>query len=318
VIQELLGITQSQMKTIGGAIFAYLFHRPNFTQRDLIAYINNKETSTRIIGVIRREGTLLKNCKLYAWAAFKHRFYDDVKPQYKNYGLDRSDALFLSKLNLGHLDKQFPSFSLVDFDSLVEQIVYGPKMKAYIGRYISKVMTFLIRSYGVKREDLQAEMQIAAVRALYIHYPRFETLLHFENVAKTTIHNTGQTLIMYHTSPSRQRLEWNSVKGDFEQLQVAMQHAVEISAADPYLYHVKDSIQSLVKLSTRMSPEVQRFLLCCAGQHDKEFSEFLGTDNSILVDEVAWSRYMSKTRKFFNVSEEQVNLLFEKLRQKLS
>lgn len=314
MIKEKLGLNNSGMRTIGGAAFAYLFHR--ITQRDLVHYIDDKETADRILGVLRREGELLKNCKLYAWAAFKASQFGDVKPKYKEYGIERSDALFLSRLNLKHLNRKFASLNVEDFDQLVEDVVYGNNIGQYIGKFISKCMIFLVRSYGVSREDLESDMRASAIKALYMHYPRFESLLHFENVAKSAIHNCGQSLISYHTAPSRQRLVRNAL-GDFEATNVEMTNLSNLEASSSYLDHLKEPLEVLTKLQTKLRPLDQRFILCCAGHHDQEFSQYLGADNSKLVDSIAYSRYMSKARKFFELSEERVNQLFGNIKMHL-
>lgn len=316
MLRELLGLRPSEMAKIGGAVFAYLFHR--ITQRELIAIIGDKEKEELILSVVRRKGYVLRNCKLYAWAAYRARF-GYPKPSIKEYGVDRKDAAFLSRLNLNHLSHKFEGYNLEDFKALVEGTVKNPTMDAYIGRFISKKMLFLTRSYGVKRSDLESDMQAAALRAVYMHYPRFETLLHFTNVAKAAIHNTGISLITYHTSPARQRLFVNE-SGGYEATHVNLDVMSGVEAPDEYMSHVKESLEVLVKLSHRyeMRPDVQRFLLCCAGHYDEGFSDYLETDNSLAVDGMAYSRYLGKARKYFQFSEVQVEKLFEKLKHHLA
>jgi hypothetical protein len=81
--------------------------------------------------------------------------------------------------------------------------------------------------------------------------------------------------------------------------------------------HAKESLEVLVKLAHKMRPDVQRFLLCCAGHYDEGFSDYLETDNSLAVDSMAYSRYLGKARKYFEFSETQVQKLFEKLKMHL-
>jgi hypothetical protein len=301
------------MAKIGGAVFAYLFHR--ITQRELVAIIDDKEKEERILEVVRRKGYVLRDCKLYAWAAYRARF-GYPKPSIKEFGVTRRDAAFLSRLNLGHLSIDFESYNLEDFKALVEGTVKSPTMDAYIGRFISKKMLFLTRSYGVKRSDLESDMLSGALRAVYMHFPRFESLLHFTNVAKAAIHNTGMSLITYHTSPARQRLFINE-SGGFEATHVDVDVMSSVEAPQQYMAHAKESLEVLVKLAHKMRPDVQRFLLCCAGHYDEGFSDYLETDNSLAVDSMAYSRYLGKARKYFEFSETQVQKLFEKLKMHL-
>lgn len=313
MLREKLGLSSHEMSSIGGATFAYLFHR--ITQDELVKVIKRLDESKveRVLDVVRRDGYVLRNCKLYAWAFFKSR-HGGRKPQSKAFGIHRQDVQFLSRLNLAHIDLKYEAFSLEDYKALVEGATTGPTVDGYIGRFISKRMTFLLRSYNVKREDLENEMVASAVRAIYMKFPHFESALHLTNTAKTAIHNSGETLVTYYTSPSRQRLMLNS-EGQYEARNVNTEVLVDLEAAPSYLDHVKDYLEVLARLGERrMRPDVQRFLLCCAGHYDEEFSAFLKMNNAEAIEDMAYSRYLSKARKHFKFSEWQVTRLFEKLR----
>lgn len=311
MLKEKLGLSAAEMPTIGGAVFAYLFHR--IDQRELVAIIDDKERAEKIVEVLRTSGEILKNCKLYAWAYFKSR-HGCPKPSPKDFEVDRSDVRLLSRLNLKHLAMRFESWSLADYDSLIEDTLECAAMQAHIGKLISKKMIFLIKSYGVPRGDIERDLKQAALRAIYMHYPRFESHLHMTNVAKSAIHNTAMSMITYHTAPSRQRLAVNA-EGVFEAKHVAVDNVAGIEAPSGYLEHAKEQLEVLAKLGNRnMRPDVQRFLLCCAGHYDEGFSEFLEQDNSEAVDDMAYSRYLAKARRYFNFSANQVDKLFQKLR----
>jgi hypothetical protein len=333
MLREKLGLSSSaEMDKIGGATFAYLFHRIDQDQLVRVVRAHDESKVERILEVVRRDGYVLKHCKLYAWAFFKSRHgfpkpkpndflivRDDPKfmrryreePEFVK-GL-KEDAAFLRRLNLANIDLKYEALSLEDYDVLIEGATTSPSIEEYIGKFISKSMTFLLRSYGVKRDELAHDMQAAAVRAIYMKYPVFESALHLTNTAKTTIGNTGKTLITYHVSPSRQRLMLNS-EGKFEARNVNTEVLTDLEAPPSYLDHVKDYLEVLAKLSDRMRPDVQRFLLCCAGHYDQEFSQFLGLNNSEAIEDMAYSRYMGKARKHFKYSENQVTKLFAKLR----
>jgi len=312
MLREKLGLTSDEMTKLGGATFAYLFHRIDQDQLVKIVKEHDESKVERILEAVRRDGYLLRNCKLYAWAFFKSR-HGFPKPRPKDYGIARADVAFLSRINLSHIDLKYPAFTADDYDALIEGATTSPSMEEYIGKFISKSMTFLIRSYNVKRDDLEHDMQASAVRAIYMKYPCFESALHAINTAKTTIANTGKTLITYHVSPSRQRLMINA-EGKFEARNVNTEALTDLEAPASYMDHVKDYLEVLAKLSDRMRPDVQRFLLCCAGHYDPEFSQFLGSNNSEAIEDMAYSRYIGKARKHFNYSETQVTKLFAKLR----
>jgi hypothetical protein len=322
----MFGLSDSEMAFVGGAAFAYLFHR--IDQKEFIRLVDEREVSERVLQFLRSDGYVLKNCKLYAWAFYKYRRGRGPEPDPVAFGITKEvrgkfivkkrDEEFLSRLNLKHLPMKFEAFSLEDYDGLIEGIVHGDNLGQYIGKFISKKMTFLIRSFGVDRAELESDLTYAAMRAIHHTYPRFESLLHMENVAKSAIHNTGQSLITYHTSPGRQRL-FVDQNGDYQSRRVADDtQLVNVKAPEGYLAHARDSLETLVKLSKNMREDVQRFLLCCAGHFDQGFSEFLRDDNSAVIDGMAYSRYIRKAKKYFGFTDKQVDDLFVKLKSHLS
>lgn len=337
MLRELFGLSAAQLPRLGGAIFAYVFRRPEIDQNRLIEIVkeNAPELEEKILDVVRINGYVLKHCKAYAWAFYKSR-HGFAKPKALDYLVMRDDkefmrryreepgfvnglkedAKFLRRLNLAHVDLKFDAYSMEDYQALLDGATTGPSIEGHIGRFISARMTFLIRSYAVKREDLENEMIAGALRSMYMKYPQFESVLHLQNTAKTGIHNAGESLVTYYTSPSRQRLMLNS-EGHFEARNVNMDSLTSLEAPSSYLEHIRDYLEVLARMGDQMRPDVQRFLLCCAGQHDPEFSEFLEVDNSEAIEEMAYSRYIGKARKFFKYSEWQVTKLFEKLRTHL-
>ena len=316
-LSSCLKLDQKVVLKLGGAIFAYLFHRIN--QRELTAFIDDKELNEKVLHSIRKDGYILKNCKAYAWAVHTARHFDQPKPSAKAYGIHPSDSRLLSKLNLAHLSIDFDDLTPQDLDRVVRDSLDCQAMNQHIGKYVSKCLLFLIRSYGVPREDLETEMRAWAIRAIYMTYPRFESLLHVTNVAKSAIHNCGQNQIQYYTSPSRQRLQ-KTAEGHFEARHVAYDTLANVESDDHERNELRDKLVSLVSLAEKqgMREDVQRFLLCCAGQYDEGFSEFLEVDNSSLVEEIAYARYLRKAQKYFAFTEVQVQKLFLKLRLQLS
>jgi hypothetical protein len=320
MLRNILGLSVHQMSRTGGAVFAYLFGR--FDQKKLVKILaeeEDPELSARILNAIRTDGYLLLNCKLYAWAFWKSRS-GGPKPRAEAFGIARADVPFLSRLNLAHVPEVFPSHSLAEFRALVEDATAGPEIRTYMGKFISKNMTFLIRSYGHQREALVAEMQAHAVRALYLKYPRFESELHLRNNVKTTIHNRGETIITAETSPSRNKLQQDKQTGKFVSRHVDTEVLVDLEAPDEYMSEQKDLLESLVQIaqSHNLRDDVQRFLLCCAGHYDEEFSSFLMVNNTEAVETMAYDRYLSRARKFFNFTDKQVDHLFGKLRTLLT
>jgi len=315
LLHEEFGIKRSEMGSVGGAYYAYLFHR--IDQRRMKKLLDNKELSDRLIGLSRSQGKILKNYKLYAWAYHKYRFGMIAKPRAVDYEVDPVDASFLRRLNLNHLSLDYEAYSLEDFDQLVEDTVHCNHMNQHIGKLISRKLIFLCRSYGENREDLDAELRARAVRALYMHYPRFKSLLHMTNVAKTTIHHAAMTMITQNVNGVRNRLyvdEHGQHQAVHEDISL---HVNRVTAPCEYLSHIKDHMETLVKVGERMQPELQRFILCCAGRHDVEFSEHLKRDNSLAIDSMSYDRYLDRATKFFGFTDVQVAKVFSKLRSYL-
>jgi len=187
-------------------------------------------------------------------------------------------------------------------------------MEQHIGKLISKKMIFLCRSYGMNRDDLEGDLKHKAIRALYMQYPRFESLLHLTNVAKTTIHNTAMTIITQSTNGVRNRL-YVDERGEFQAVHSDLDAGSlnKIAAPETYMEHIKDHLETLTKVSEKMRPELKRFLMCCAGHYDRDFSEFLERDNTEAADNMAYEKYMKKAQQFFEFSDEQVQKVFCKL-----
>jgi hypothetical protein len=315
MLKEILGLDGRNFTQVAAPLFAYLFHRIN--QRQFVQIVGDREVTKRVLAAVKSNGYVLKNCKLYAWAYHKYR-QGGPRPMRADYGVHREDATFLRRLNLAHLKAKYESYGLGVFDRLVHDVLHTSAMKAHIGKLISRKMIFLIRSYNLDREDLEGLLREAAVRALYKQYPRFESLLHLTNAAKTSIHNTAMTTITYNTCPARQRL-YVGKDGSHQAVHDTLDNVANtVEAPKSYMDHVKDHLEAIVKLGPKMRPEVQSFLLCAAGHYHREFSEFLRDDNARAVDHMDYGRYLDKARVFFGLSEQRMHNIFERLRHHLA
>lgn len=308
-----LQLNGSEYMRVGSTIFAYLFHR--ITQRELLSHLDDRELAERVLEAVRSDGYVLKNCKLYAHAVWCAR-ENGGRVKASDYGIHKEDVALLRRINLAHLSSHYAPMSVEDMDTMIEGALENALMRAHIGKYISKKMTFLIRSYGVPRHDIEEDLKAAAIAAVYKTYPRFETALHFTNVAKAAIHNAGMSLISYHTRSSRTRLLLNE-EGNPEAVHVPFDSLSSVEAPEGYMAHAKDSLQTLVKLAPRMSSRVQEFLLALAGHHHAGLSEFMNRNNSDAVDEMQYPKYLEHVQQYFGVTEEQTQKLFRRLRPHL-
>lgn len=300
---------------VGGAIFAYMFHR--ITQRELLSHLDDRELAERVLEIVRSDGYTMKNCKLFAHAYWCARESGDKKPKPGDYEIHPDDVVLLRRINLSHVSSHYVPMTLEDMDAMIEGATESATMRAYTGRYISKKMTFLIRSYGVPRKDIESDLKRAAIAAVYKTYPKFESDLHFTNVAKSAIHNAGMSLIAYHTRASRTRL-FVDEEGAHQAVHDESAQLVDVPAPEAYMSHVRETLQSLVALAPKMSEKVQQFLLAAAGHHHAGLSEYMRCDNSDAVDSMQYPVYLEKLQVYFGVTEEQTEKLFKRLRSRLS
>lgn len=317
MLMRKFGLPEHLMARVGGAVFAYLFSR--IDQKRLIEIIKEEcpECEERILEAVRKSGYVLINCKLYAWAFWQYRQgKTGGKPKPEQFEIRAVDVAFLSRINLKHISSDYPSYTLNEYRALVADATTSKTIQDYIGRFISHRMTFLLNNYGVKRRELEHDMMLAACRAIHMGYPYFESELHLRNTAKTAIHNEGESKVTYYTAPSRQKLIKNA-EGEYVSVEVSTEELAEVEAQGDYLEHIRDRLEGLVRLSERMPQKVQRFLMACAGQYDKEFSEFLQINNSDAVEEMAYSRYVGQARKYFGYSPTDVKRLFNSLKAQL-
>ncbi len=319
MLTTVLGINNHK---IVPALFAYLFYRiDQKTFLNLIVengYVADKEAAYEIKEKARRSGYVLKNCKLYAWACWTARRLDRKMPSPESFGVEVEDAKILKRLNLQHLDKRcaighFPAYALRSFERLCETKLESPDLKNYIGKFVTKKMWFLMKSFGETRHDLESQLKEAAITSWYKQYPRFDSELHMVNVAKANIHNQGHTMITTLSNKSRQRLQQNA-DGSFDALHVEISTLADVAAPTQYGEALKDHLDCLNKVDHKLNDRARQFLLCMAGQHNTEFSLFIGMDNEDAATEWAYSKYSYQCRKFFEVSEEKMEKLFSAIR----
>lgn len=304
------------------ALFAYLFYR--IDQRKFLRHIvdneivSSREEAVRVKDAARRSGYVLKNCKLYAWACWSARVLNRRLPSPSDFGVDPQDAKLLRRLNLKHLEFKsgfrYDTYTLKTFDSLTQTMLNGPDLRNYIGKFVSKKMGFLMKSYGEKRHDLEATLREAALVVWYKQYPRFDNSLHMTNVAKAQIHNVGQTLITTLTSKSRQKLQRNA-DGTFDTLIVDIEALADVAAPPQYGEILQDHLQAMAAAESRLNTRAKEFLMCAAGQYHEGLSKFLKVNNDDAADTWPYQRYMNQTQKYFGVTQEKVDRLFRGIRK---
>ena len=308
-LREILDIPRSEYTRVASALFAYLFQVINCSQYG--EYVGDKVLSRATLKAAKASGYVLRNCKLYAYACWVARERGEPLPRASSYQVTTQDGAFLRRLNLKAVGTRFFAFTLPDYEKLMHSVLGTNILDAYIGKYVTKKMSFLIKSYGVQRETLEHSLLRSALYAVYKQYPRYESKLHVINICKTSIHNAGMNLIQYHTRAKRQELRKTS-SGAFEAVSVPLDEIMALPAEEKHPF--KDSLQALVSLEHRMAANVKEFLQCAAGQYHEGLSIYLGKPNDDAVEVMPYPKYLGKLQNYFQVSEQQTQRLFLRLR----
>jgi hypothetical protein len=319
MIKDILGIDDPEkFLKVSAALFAYLFRR--ISHKRFQAILKNHlplESVDKVLNEARTNGYLLKNSKAFAWSYFKSRYDDSEVPNPKKFKVAEEDAVLLRRLNLSHISLDFPAYSLREYQGILDGATSDRAVSLKISKFVSKRMLFLLKSYGVEREDLENECRLGALRSIYMRYPVFDDLQHVRNTANTGIHNAGEDLVKYYTSPTRQRLQ-KTKEGDFEARHVDLSSLAELET--PYvstLASIQEEISHLDELVKTLTPVEQSYMRVLKGEYDEGFSAHLGEDNRDALESMAASRYRLEARRHFGISNKAGKELFAWLRGQL-
>lgn len=315
MLRQILALDGREYNRVVPALFAYLFNRISLDK--FISFVGDREEGTRIKDIARKDGYILKNCKLYAYACYCNRLRGVKIPNAAEYKVDAKDSLLLRRLNLKHLDtKSFRAFTLPEFDFHVNEMVQSAEIRNNIGKFVTKKMSFLMKSYGEPREDIEAHLKEMAIQAVYKQYPRFMSYLHMINVAKAQIHNKGQTFITSSTSKSRQRLI-KTEGGGFEAVHVDIETLADVASPINYGLEIKEQIIALSQIEYCLPERTKEFLLCAAGQYHSGLSEYMSSSNEVAAETMNYAKYMLQVQAYFGTTPEKVDRLFSNLRNKI-
>lgn len=298
--QVLPNLKKAQLRVV----FDYLFHKISVDDfRGSFSGTNGLQIKRKL----DTSGYILRDCKLYAWAYHRAvRCGEDI-PKFRDYGVTKEDAAFLRSLDLDSIPKKYEAYTQKQMEETLSFIT-AEDMDTYIGKFAYRKHKFLVDSFGYRFEDIIQRLRAAALYAAYRQYPFFnpKTPGHVIAVAKIAVRNSGQNLIQENTTQSRQRLSPEN-ESKIEQ------HSDIMAAPEPDTF-VSDGMHALFKLEPKMTPRAKRFLLIMSGQHDAEFSSYLGRDNSTAAERMEFELYSSKVRKFFSASSRSVEKLYSRIR----
>lgn len=318
MIKTVIGVDDPEkFMKVGAALFAYLFRRINHKRfLSILRSYLPEDSCEKILYEARTNGYLLKNCKSYAWKYYKARYESQSTfPNPKHFEVHEEDAPLLQRLNLSHISLKYPAYTLSEYQSILDAATSDRAVSLKIAKFVSKRMLFLLKSYGVERHDLESECKLGALRSIYMRYPQFEDLQHVKNTANTGIHNAGEDLVKYYTSPTRQRLQ-KTKEGGFEARHVELSALSEIESPSAS-NDIQDDICHLNELIKQLTPLEQVYISVLKGEYHQGFSEYLGQDNRDALEQMAASRYRLEARRYLGISNKAGKELFAWLRSKL-
>ena len=314
---DILNLKAKEGKVIIPKLFEYYFGK--FKQKKFEEFVGDRKRALDIKARSKASGYALKNCKLYAYAHHVSQVNGTDKPNPKDFGVATADAKLLREIDISHINTNtYASFTLKEFDYVINKICGCPELKAYIGRLISKKMMFIIKSYGVKRDDLTLQLYEAALSVAYRQYPMFESYLHFTNVIKANIHSISQTMIHFYTAQKRQKLQKTN-EGAFEAVECSLELMPDVELENSRAEVLKEKFEALeqAQASLNVQPHHRTFLLCLAGQRDESFSAFLGMPNDEAVEVMSYPNYMKRAMVHFDMTKQSTERLFVRLRQEI-
>lgn len=320
MIENIIGVKDPEKFTkVGAALFAYLFRRISHKRFLVILKSHlSEEECDQVLHAARTDGYLLKNCKSYAWRYYKARYETPSEvPNPQDFKIAEEDVPLLQCINLSHLSLNHPAYTLKEYQGILDGATSDKAVSLKIAKFVSKRMLFLLKSYGVERHDLENECRLGALRSIYMRYPQFDDLQHVKNTANTGIHNAGEDLVKYYTSPTRQRLQ-KTKEGEFEARHVDLATLSELET--PYvgsLSSLQEEIAHLDELVKQLPLVEQTYMSVLKGAHHVGFSEHLGQDNRDALEQMAASRYRLEARRFFGISNKAGKDLFAWLRSNL-
>lgn len=293
-------------------VFSYLFGA--IGKYEYRARIGDKDKAKQVWSLVADNGYVLKNCKLYAYAVHANR-NKGIPTSPAKYGILQEDVAILRKLDLSHINTGLKAYSIFDFDNLEGSIISSKEMRTYIGKFISRKLIFIVRSYGVSREDIEGQLICAAMFAVRKNYPFYETDLHALNTGKTAIHNCGMGIIEFWTRDKRNALLKEN--GGFQAVHVSYDVLSNVGVMPAHEDELHLNMKSIKSLSGSMSKAEQAFIQAASGAYDAGFSMLLGKDNRDAVEKLAYDRYLYMLSSYYGITPDGQAKLLGGLRKAL-
>lgn len=267
---------------------------------------------------ISRNGILLVNCKLFVYAHLNGR-------KEKLDGITMSDEdKRACKLACANHDLQSISMSLYqkdkyaalsnqDFDRVISSLFLCADLKSYMKSFIYTKLRFLCNSYGFSASDLESDLTSYALIALYKAYPRYGTLGQMLAIAKSAMHNRGINIIAENTAQRNNRMtggpgsaELNTFSLDFDDnahdtlLASDSSGSLVVGESTTSEWEEASAIK-IISDSKAFDASEKEFICVMMGKPSKVFSQYLGVDNSVIIETMSTDKYRRKAESFFCV-----------------
>ncbi len=290
-----------------------------FPQNQKMGYFNDVlkhhgvSDVTEVRQKLLKNGYIIKNCKLFIYDAFLNG-----RGRPKKFGIHAEDVPVLRRVikelapELSRYKKDgFKEWELEKLDQAISEMLLSSEMMSYVGRFITKKKTFLVKWFGVSRDSIQSDLMMFAVYALYRAFPRYLSPLHFKNIAKTSIHNTGMNIIKYHTRGSRH--EMIKTEDGSNLIRLTTLSGLE----EPVYDQDRDYMISLDQITPRLSLRAQELLNILRGSPNQRFSQHLGKPNEYAIEEMDYDLYKQKCCNYMKITEATANKFLFQLREHL-
>ena len=313
MLKQIFDLDPKEHTRVMNILFAYLFDQ--IGKYEYRKQVGDKDIAKKVWKIASEHWYVLKNCKLYAYAVHQNR-KSGIATSPAKFSIHSTDVGFLRGLDLSRIKSKFKSYSVFDYDNLEGSILTSSHLKAHIGKFISKKLIFLTRSYGLSRDEIHMHLLHSALFALRKQYPVYESELHALNICKTAIHNSGMGLIEFWTRDKRNALLKEN--GSFQAVHVQYDLMTNIGVAPEHDNEFRCNLQSLVSLAETLEPKHAEFLSAAAGVYDPAVSMFLGAPNDDVALTWKYDRYLSEVRGYFKITEQDQASILSSLRSKMS
>lgn len=194
-----------------------------------------------------------------------------------------------------------------------------PQIETYAGKFINYKMAFMMKG-GVKFTELLSDVMVTAYYGLLRTYPNWADEGHRLAIAKSNIHNRGHNIIKEHTAGLRKSLQGDSKSGytavlvpldGFETMsggadalyamsKVCASFTGKSSDAEGLDWETELALKQLLQSRT-LAPLQRQYLQLLVGEPSEDFSAWLGSSNTELVQTLPFHRYDERVREYLHI-----------------